>query len=111
MEGKLLMVGDRIPTKRFYVVMTDTFMSGWGKAQGMKNKLVIGTDDYDHAEFLRQAALRRPEMKYVDIRGSKPSYGRNVLVSYKDADTISWKIGIHDYKQHTAIEESRRTMW
>ena len=88
-EGNF-MTGDSIPKKKYYVTMTDKFMSGWGRAEGMKNKLVIGCDTYERANFIMLCALRRSEMKYVNLTSSKPKYGRNAYVSYKDEKEIRW---------------------
>ena len=67
----------------YYVTMTDRFMSGWGPATGKTNKLVIECETYEQAEKLEAHALTRSEMKYVNIRTSKPYYKGNVLVSWK----------------------------
>lgn len=82
--------GDEIPKKKYYVVMTDKFMSGWGMAEGMTNKFIIGCDDLERAGYLFEAARRRPEMKYVNFTVKKPRYGNNILVSYRDEKQISW---------------------
>jgi hypothetical protein len=66
---------------KFWVTMTDKFMSGWGKAQGMTNKMIIECDNYKQAQQIEQAANRRSEMKYVNICSKKPYYRSNVLVS------------------------------
>ena len=78
-----------IPTRKYYIVMTDSFMSGWGKAEGKTNKLVIGTDDYKLAQLIEHNAKERKEMKYVSIRTTKPNYKSNIVVSYKDASELS----------------------
>ena len=57
--------------------MTDKFMSGWGKAEGKINKLVIECDSYDIAECVRDYALTRSEMKYINICMNKPRYNNN----------------------------------
>ncbi len=58
----------------YYVTMTDKFMSGWGMARGKINKLVISCNTYDEANTVRNNADRRSEMKYVNIRTTKPYY-------------------------------------
>jgi len=68
----------------YYVTMTDRFMSGWGLARGKANKLVIECDTYDQAAQVERAAKRRPEMRRVSIRASKPYYrNAHVLTSWK----------------------------
>jgi len=49
---------------KFYVTMTDTFLSGWGKADGKKAKYIVCCDTYDDAERIEQTAKNRKEMKY-----------------------------------------------
>ena len=67
----------------FYVTMTDKFMSGWGMAEGKKNKLIIECETIEQAEQIERAARYRDEMTYVNIRTTKPRYGANVLESWK----------------------------
>jgi len=66
----------------FYVNMHDTFMSGWGPAQGKRNILSIACDTYAQACSIEQAARRRSEMRRISI-SSKPPRPRNALVSRK----------------------------
>jgi hypothetical protein len=71
-------------TKKFYVTMTDKFMSGWGMAANKTNKLVIECESYEEAEIVYNNALNRSEMKYVNICDKKPYYNNNrYLVSWK----------------------------
>jgi len=67
----------------FYVTMTDKFMSGWGYAAGKTNKMIVACDTIAQAEQIQRAAQRRPEMRYVNIRTTKPRYGSDVLESWK----------------------------
>ena len=81
--------GDKIPTKKCYVSMTDKFLSGWGMAQGKTNKLVIGVNDFDLCMKIKKNAKERSEMKYVNMSTRKPSFNkRRVLVSYKDSSEL-----------------------
>jgi hypothetical protein len=77
----------------FYVTMTDKFMSGWGYAAGKTNKLIIECADIAQAMQVERAAQRRPEMRYVNIRTTKPRYGANVVESWKTWDDLGdiWK--------------------
>ena len=69
----------------YYVTMTDKFFSGWGKAEGKTNKLIITCSNYDQASQLAEHALNRSEMKYVNISTSKPYYRKaSVFSSWKD---------------------------
>jgi hypothetical protein len=67
----------------FYVTMTDKFMSGWGMAQGKKNKLIIECETIAQALQIERAAHKRSEMRYINIRTTKPHYGSNILESWK----------------------------
>ena len=67
----------------YYVTMTDKFMSGWGQATGKTNKLVIACDTIEQAELIEKNARKRSEMRYVNIRSTKPSYGGHILTSWK----------------------------
>lgn len=80
-----------IPKKAYYVVMTDEFMSGWGAAKGKTNKLVIGCDSWSRAKELEKKAKDRSEMKYVNIRVTKPYYNKKYyLTSYRNESEIRW---------------------
>jgi tRNA uridine 5-carbamoylmethylation protein Kti12 len=71
-------------TKKFYVTMTDKFMSGWGMSENKTNKLVIECESYEEAEIVYNNALNRSEMKYVNICDKKPYYNSNrYFVSWK----------------------------
>lgn len=64
--------------------MTDTFMSGWGKAAGKINKLVIECDTLEEAEIVAENARNRTDQKHINICSKKPSYGSRYYVSWKD---------------------------
>ena len=68
---------------KYYVTMTDKFMSGWGAAQGKTNKLIIECETWQQAEQIERAAHSRSEMRYINIRTTKPRYGANTLESWK----------------------------
>ena len=70
-----------IPKAKYYVTATDRFMSGWGLAQRMTNKMVLPCDDYATAVTCAKYLEGRSEMKYVNIRSSKPPTKRGVLYS------------------------------
>lgn len=77
----------------FYVTMTDKFMSGWGVAKGMINKMVVCCDTLQQAEQIAKAARNRLEMRRVNIRTTRPSYGKHILTSWKSWDELGsiWK--------------------
>lgn len=76
----------------YYVTMTDSFMSGWGRAKDRINKFVVACDNYSQAEEIYEKASKRGEMKYVRIARKMPYYspGR-YLVSYREYREIHWK--------------------
>jgi len=67
---------DKQDTK-VYVTMTDKFMSGWGHAQGLTNKLIFECVDMDEAFIIEQNANHRTDMKYINICITKPYYNKN----------------------------------
>ena len=71
--------------KRYYVTMTDKFLSGWGMAQGKINKLVITCETYQEAETVERNCLNRSDMKFVNVRSTRPYYNQNhYFVSWHD---------------------------
>lgn len=95
----------------YYVTMTDKFMSGWGLADGLINKLIFLCEDYNQAKIVAENAERRTEMKYVNISGARPAYFRktkgtdyecgNYYVQIKDnSDYSTW------YKPNQWIREA-----
>ena len=78
---------------KYYVTMTDKFMSGWGIAKDKTNKMIVVCDTWQQAEQIESAARKRPEMKYINIRTTKPRYGSNVVESWKCWDDLGdiWK--------------------
>jgi len=79
--------------QRYYVTMTDKFMSGWGMAANKNNKLIIECQSYNDAELIERNAQKRNEMKYINICSSKPRYGKNVVESWKTFEQMGdvWK--------------------
>ena len=72
----------------YYVCMTDKFMSGW---ENKVNKLVIECDTLDEAEIVERNAKRRGEMRYVNIRFTRPYYNSSYKVSRHDkTDYAGW---------------------
>lgn len=80
--------------KKYYVTMTDKFMSGWGPAKGKKNKLVLECTSYDEALIVADNASKRSEMKHINITSRKPYYrAEEYYVSYKTKKEYStWYI-------------------
>ena len=69
--------------KKYYVTMTDKYLSGWGVSEGKTNKLIIECETIDQAEKIERSARNRSEMRYINIRMTKPHYGSNVLETWK----------------------------
>lgn len=68
----------------FYVRMVDTFMSGWGPAQGRRAIYVVFCDTMEVAEAIEKAAQDRSEMKYITIGEGEPRAARSSdLHTYK----------------------------
>ena len=79
---------------KYWVSMTDTFMSFWGKAEGKINKFVVECDNLAMAKQIESAARKRSEMKYVNICVNKPKYNaKRYYVSWRKADDLGeiWK--------------------
>jgi hypothetical protein len=72
---------NQITKQKVYVTMTDSFMSGWGLADGKTNKLVIVCDSFEEAEIVKKNAQNRSEMKYVNIVYSKPRYNKRFCLT------------------------------
>lgn len=66
--------------EKYYVVMTDKAMSGWGRAQGKINKLIFECDTHEQAQIVEKNARNRSEMKYINVTRNKPRYNSNYLV-------------------------------
>lgn len=79
-------------TGKYWVVMTDRFMSNWGKAEGKINKLVIECDSAELALIVAENADCRDEMKNISIKEGCPSFKSDrYLVSYKTRnDMPNW---------------------
>jgi hypothetical protein len=92
---------------KYWVSMTDKFMSGWGMADRKTNKLVIECDSYNEALIVEQNAKDRSEMKYINICMNKPYYNSNDYeVSIHDKnDYGSWFIPLYFAKRRLEQRE------
>ena len=76
--------------KKYYVTMTDKFMSGWGQAEGKINKLIFECDSYDEAEIVAENAKNRGDQKYINITSTKPYYNNSrYSAQYKNKETYT----------------------
>jgi len=57
-----------------YVCTTDKFMSGWGMAEGLINKLIIICNTPAEAEIVLANADARGDQKYISASYKPPSY-------------------------------------
>ena len=74
---------------KYYVTMTDKFMSGWGEARNKINKFIIECDSFQQAETIEKSAKKRDEMRYVNICSNKPYYNKSrYLESHKRFDQL-----------------------
>jgi len=86
--------------KKYYVTMTDKFLSGWGRAEGKINKFVIEVPTLNHAEVIKKNAMGRTDMKNINILARKPSYNRRrYFVSNRTYGELgdAWKKGANFY--------------
>jgi len=67
-----------------YVIMIDSFMSGWGKAPG-RSYIAIAVDNQEEADIVMQNARKRSEMKSIRLRKKLPkvSEGDHLKVTDK----------------------------
>jgi hypothetical protein len=79
-------------TQKYFVTMTDKFMSNWGMSDNRTNKLVIECDSMEEANIVYNNACKRHEMKYVNIVYHKPYYNKNYYyTNYHDkTDYSGW---------------------
>ena len=89
-----------------WVNMTDSFMSGWGKAKGVNNAYCIKCESYEQAEAILKAAQDRREMKRAAIAGRPRKAG---LVTIKSAHELSgpW-LSYMSADMKAALEKTRK---
>ena len=77
---------------KYYVTATDIFLSGWGKAKGKINKIVIECNSFEEAEIVAENARNRGDMTRVNIATKKPYYNKDShLVSFRTkSDWPAW---------------------
>lgn len=61
---------------KYYVTMTDKFLSGWGCAAGKTEKYVIVCSTMQQAITAAAIAKKRSEMRYISIRTTRPYYDK-----------------------------------
>ncbi len=78
-----------IPQAPFYVTRTDTFMSGWGKAKNLTNRLVFPCEDMDEAIGVSEYAKSRTDTKNVRICTVKPQINFWQYVQVMDPESAT----------------------
>lgn len=72
---------------KYYVTMTDSFLSGWGRAEGKIAKFVMVCDSYEEAKHVAEYARSRSDQKYVRIANNCPRYdSRHYLVQFRNRE-------------------------
>jgi len=78
-----------IPDAPYYVLANDTFMSGWGLAEGKINTIILPCVNWAEAKAVSEYAKSRDEMKHVRIVSKKPRLRLAThlysLMTYQDA--------------------------
>ena len=70
--------------------MTDSFMSGWGRAEGLRNVLIFVCSTREEADHVAGYAEARSDMSDVRIHARKPKMrDRGFLYQVKTNDSYS----------------------
>ena len=83
-----------IPSAYYYVTCHDTFMSGWGLAEGKKNVLVFLCDSEAEANIVAENAKDRGDQKYIKTHFYAPKgiirNSRNYVQFKTKEDMPTW---------------------
>ena len=80
-----------IPKAPYYVVMDDTFFSGWGPTEGKTATYINTCANYREAEIVADNARTRGDQKRVRITSGKPKLSRGHVYQVKTkADAPRW---------------------
>jgi hypothetical protein len=72
---------------KYWVTMTDKFLSGWGRAQGQKAKYIYECESYEEALTVQENAEGRGDQKYINICTTKPYYNsRDYHIEWKNKE-------------------------
>jgi len=81
----------QIPDSPYYVLATDTFLSGWGHSKSKDDVLVFVAKDFQQAERIESVLRARGEMKRVRINTTKPRLSESWYVQLFTEETYpSW---------------------
>jgi len=59
---------------KWYVSSTDTFLSGWGHAEKLTNKLIFICDSLEEAEAVFENARNRSDQASVQLHSGPPHF-------------------------------------
>ena len=59
---------------KYWVTMTDKFMSNWGRSENKINKLVFECENFNEAKIVSENAENRSDQKNINICSNKPYY-------------------------------------
>ena len=75
---------------KYFVTMTDSFLSGWGRAKNQTAKFIYECETYEEALIVKDNAEARKDQKYINICTTKPYYSpRSYLVQIKNKENCS----------------------
>jgi len=80
------------PKIKYWVTMTDKFMSNWGLSENRINKLVFECENFNEARIVAENAENRSDQKYINICSNKPYYNnKRYFVQIKNKEIYpSW---------------------
>lgn len=70
-----------VPAAPLYVLSNDKFVSGWGRAKGKINTVVVPCETREQAESVAAYARYRNDQKYVRIVTNPPKEKAHVIYS------------------------------
>ena len=75
---------------QYFVVATDKFMSGWGRAKGKISKMVCVCESHQKADEILSKWEKRSDLSYLAIKRQKPYYapGRYDVAWYDENLTL-----------------------
>jgi len=75
--------GKPIEGGNYYVVSTDSFMSGWGRAEGKKNILICVCGDLHEARIVINTIKNRNEMSKPMLFTEPPEFNKELFYIQK----------------------------
>ena len=70
--AQIITSATEIPEAPYYVTCTDKFMSGWGRAEGRINRLILPCKSYEEACIVEDNINGRTDQKDVHVYTTKP---------------------------------------